>query len=252
MTTRFVPAPPRRRRPGAVQRAAPRAGQGRRRAGRRPGVLVGRRRAGPRQLPRLLHDDAARAGLVVRRVLAGARAGRRDRPGRRRWPTAPAVRIDPAPTGPPSDRADRARRRSTPRPPTIAAGHRRSATHFGARSGDKGGNANVGIWARDDAGYAWLRANLTPDVVRRLHPRGRRPRRHGPRAAQPAGAQLRARRLPRRGRRQLDRVRPPGQGPRRVPPQPDVRSAARRQAVPVRVAASSRESRPQGPALGGR
>src|SRR5262249_51421764 len=27
---------------------------------------------------------------------------------------------------------------------------------FGARSGDKGGNANVGIWARDAASYAWL------------------------------------------------------------------------------------------------
>ena len=43
-------------------------------------------------------------------------------------------------------------------------------TWFGARSGDKGGNANVGIWARDDAGYAWLVANLTPDVIRRLIP----------------------------------------------------------------------------------
>ena len=42
--------------------------------------------------------------------------------------------------------------------------------HFGARSGDKGGNANVGIWARDDAGFAWLAENLTPDVVRRLIP----------------------------------------------------------------------------------
>ena len=42
--------------------------------------------------------------------------------------------------------------------------------HFGARSGDKGGNANVGIWARDDAGYAWLREHLTADAVRRLLP----------------------------------------------------------------------------------
>ena len=30
-------------------------------------------------------------------------------------------------------------------------------TVFAARSGDKGGNANVGVWAADDAGYAWLR-----------------------------------------------------------------------------------------------
>lgn len=38
----------------------------------------------------------------------------------------------------------------------------------GARSGDKGGNANVGLWARDDAGHAWLRAYLTVDRVRDL------------------------------------------------------------------------------------
>ncbi|MDO9175557.1 MAG: exopolyphosphatase, partial [Actinomycetota bacterium] len=43
-------------------------------------------------------------------------------------------------------------------------------THFAARSGDKGGNANVGIWARDDAGYAWLQRHLTAEVVRQLLP----------------------------------------------------------------------------------
>ncbi|CAN5419438.1 DUF1446 domain-containing protein [soil metagenome] len=42
--------------------------------------------------------------------------------------------------------------------------------HFAARSGDKGGNANVGIWARDAAGYAWLRDNLSPAAVQRLLP----------------------------------------------------------------------------------
>lgn len=42
--------------------------------------------------------------------------------------------------------------------------------HFGARSGDKGGNANVGIWARDTAGYAWLAANLTAETLRILIP----------------------------------------------------------------------------------
>lgn len=41
---------------------------------------------------------------------------------------------------------------------------------FAARSGDKGGNANVGIYARDDAGYAWLRDNLTGDALQRLIP----------------------------------------------------------------------------------
>ena len=43
-------------------------------------------------------------------------------------------------------------------------------THFAARSGDKGGNANVGIWARDAAGYAWLAENLTADAVKALLP----------------------------------------------------------------------------------
>jgi hypothetical protein len=43
-------------------------------------------------------------------------------------------------------------------------------TSFGARSGDKGGNANVGIWARDAAGYAWLVEHLTDDAIRSLIP----------------------------------------------------------------------------------
>jgi Acyclic terpene utilisation family protein AtuA len=38
----------------------------------------------------------------------------------------------------------------------------------GARSGDKGGNANVGFWARDERGYAWLRAELTVARLREL------------------------------------------------------------------------------------
>jgi hypothetical protein len=42
--------------------------------------------------------------------------------------------------------------------------------YFGARSGDKGGNANVGIWATDAGGYAWLRANLTVEAVAAMLP----------------------------------------------------------------------------------
>ncbi|TCK26012.1 acyclic terpene utilization AtuA family protein [Pseudonocardia endophytica] len=41
-------------------------------------------------------------------------------------------------------------------------------TVCGARSGDKGGHANIGLWARDDAAHAWLRGFLTPDRVREL------------------------------------------------------------------------------------
>lgn len=43
-------------------------------------------------------------------------------------------------------------------------------TVFGARSGDKGGDANVGVWAESDAGYAWLAHGLTVDRVRELLP----------------------------------------------------------------------------------
>ncbi|WP_310961234.1 acyclic terpene utilization AtuA family protein [Nocardioides terrisoli] len=39
-----------------------------------------------------------------------------------------------------------------------------------ARSGDKGANANVGLWACDDAGYEWMRATLTVDAFRALMP----------------------------------------------------------------------------------
>ncbi|HEY4017628.1 MAG TPA: acyclic terpene utilization AtuA family protein [Pseudonocardiaceae bacterium] len=40
----------------------------------------------------------------------------------------------------------------------------------GARSGDKGGNANVGIWTRDPAAHPWLSAYLTVDRLRTLLP----------------------------------------------------------------------------------
>ncbi|MFZ2176706.1 MAG: acyclic terpene utilization AtuA family protein [Rhodococcus sp. (in: high G+C Gram-positive bacteria)] len=40
----------------------------------------------------------------------------------------------------------------------------------GARSGDKGGNANVGLWARDDETWTWLRTFLTVDTFRTLLP----------------------------------------------------------------------------------
>ncbi|MFE9322593.1 acyclic terpene utilization AtuA family protein [Nocardia sp. NPDC052278] len=40
----------------------------------------------------------------------------------------------------------------------------------GARSGDKGGNANLGLWVRDRAAYAWLAALATPERIRELLP----------------------------------------------------------------------------------
>ena len=43
-------------------------------------------------------------------------------------------------------------------------------TVAGARSGDKGGDANVGVWARDGAAFAWLAATLTQEKLRALLP----------------------------------------------------------------------------------
>ncbi|GAA1899792.1 acyclic terpene utilization AtuA family protein [Streptantibioticus ferralitis] len=40
----------------------------------------------------------------------------------------------------------------------------------GARSGDKGGDANVGLWARDDLAYTWLRGYLDVERLRQLLP----------------------------------------------------------------------------------
>ncbi|GAA2901169.1 DUF1446 domain-containing protein [Pseudonocardia halophobica] len=43
----------------------------------------------------------------------------------------------------------------------------------GTRSGDKGGIANLGAWARSDEAYSWLRAELTVDRLRELVPEAR-------------------------------------------------------------------------------
>ncbi|MER5437689.1 acyclic terpene utilization AtuA family protein [Streptomyces sp. NPDC002790] len=43
-------------------------------------------------------------------------------------------------------------------------------TLFGARSGDKGAHANVGIWARSDQAYGWLVGSLTVEAFRALLP----------------------------------------------------------------------------------
>jgi hypothetical protein len=75
-----------------------------------------------------------------------------------------------------------------PRPPVVGSGtppspHRRRRGPVarravraplgrvaGARSGDKGGNANLGVWARTDAGYAWLAGFLPVARLKELLP----------------------------------------------------------------------------------
>ncbi len=41
---------------------------------------------------------------------------------------------------------------------------------LGARSGDKGGDANLGLWARDEAGWRWLAHTFTVQLIRELLP----------------------------------------------------------------------------------
>src|SRR6185437_3252421 len=57
-------------------------------------------------------------------------------------------------------------------PPDFGAPTARAAlgTIVGARSGDKGGNANLGVWVRTDTEYAWLEAYLTAERLAELLP----------------------------------------------------------------------------------
>jgi hypothetical protein len=74
--------------------------------------------------------------------------------------------VAPAPGSPPESGLE-------PAASTLPSGPTRTAPFgalFGARSGDKGGNANVGVWARSEAGYAWLAAWLTTARFQQLVP----------------------------------------------------------------------------------
>ncbi len=44
---------------------------------------------------------------------------------------------------------------------------------IGARSGDKGGNANIGVWVKTDEQYGWITNFLTPEKVQELLPETR-------------------------------------------------------------------------------
>ncbi|MEU4470734.1 acyclic terpene utilization AtuA family protein [Micromonospora sp. NPDC023888] len=83
-------------------------------------------------------------------------------PGGERVPIAPPIRTAPVP-------ADE----TVPGGGAAVGGPtRRGALGelVGARSGDKGGDANLGVWARTEAGYAWLRAWLTVERLAELVP----------------------------------------------------------------------------------
>jgi len=66
--------------------------------------------------------------------------------------------------------------RDSTTPPSAPDGPTRRAPLglvAGARSGDKGGNANLGVWARTDDAYTWLASYLTVDRLRELMPEAR-------------------------------------------------------------------------------
>lgn len=71
-----------------------------------------------------------------------------------------------APTGSPLDVEVPPPHELTDEPTTEAP----LGTIVGSRSGDKGGDANVGVYARTDAGWAWLDAFLTADKLQELLP----------------------------------------------------------------------------------
>jgi len=57
-----------------------------------------------------------------------------------------------------------------PSPPDGATRRVPLGTIIGARSGDKGGSANVGLWARSQDAYDWLAATMTVERFQQLLP----------------------------------------------------------------------------------
>ena len=81
----------------------------------------------------------------------------------RHVPASPEV-TEPLVAAPSVDRSDEA---GVEWGPTVRAPLGQVA---GARSGDKGGNANVGLWARTEESYRWLAGLLSTDGLRQLLP----------------------------------------------------------------------------------
>jgi hypothetical protein len=117
-----------------------------------------------------------RADLVDHRVVLDDGRRLEVQPSRAPVPHPPGVVPHPPVAGPGPPVGERS--------PTPGA--RGSAVHnpsgtvrvplgrvFGARSGDKGGNANVGVWAREERAYRFLDGFLTVERFRELIPEAR-------------------------------------------------------------------------------
>jgi hypothetical protein len=82
-------------------------------------------------------------------------------PGGRRVPVPPPASRERTDSDVP-DRAEPVELGPTRRVPLGAVA--------GARSGDKGGTANIGVWVRSDEAYRWLAGHLTVPLLRELLP----------------------------------------------------------------------------------
>ena len=163
-------------------------------------------------------------GHAVRRLPRGVRRPRRTSPTPSSTPTA-AARSSPTRRRTPRA-AEAPGARPSPYPGRTDALTRRLplGTFVHARSGDKGGDANVGLWvAHDgadqetyDARVQWLFKLMSPRGIRDAAARGGRPRRRRVAAAPPRRGQPRRPRPARRRRRRVHALRPAGQGARRV------------------------------------
>ncbi|CAM5720576.1 Exopolyphosphatase OS=Streptomyces microflavus OX=1919 GN=Smic_46450 PE=4 SV=1 [Streptomyces microflavus] len=129
--------------------------------------LRSRRRTGPRQLPGLPRHRPTRRGAPygVSRP-STYRRGTSSTPPCCRTEAAKPLNHPPAP-GCWRDLTE------PPLPDPYPAGPTRRAPLglvAGARSGDKGGDANVGVWVRDDDAWRWLAVPATPARFRGLLP----------------------------------------------------------------------------------
>jgi hypothetical protein len=77
---------------------------------------------------------------------------------------------------PPAPTTSRPVRTTTPATSGTGGSRRRDVLHaplgtlVGARSGDKGGNANLGVWVETDAAFDWLSRGLTVEKFKELLP----------------------------------------------------------------------------------
>ena len=103
------------------------------------------------------HGLLAGPGLLRCGSMSASSSTAKRRPSRRRGPRRSRTRSP----------YRRHRRGRYPSGPTRIVPLGRVA---GARSGDKGGNANVGFWTRSAEAYLWLEQFLTPDKLREMYP----------------------------------------------------------------------------------